>query len=136
MRSKCLLAALVIWSCCLGAGANAETLAELVKREEGLELGLCVLTPKPDVAGTQTYVVIPARFANPGIWVTRSILFVGVDDGNNVVGITEARALHDIPPREVVSVSCNRNALTIRMSSRMSPATLSYVWDGKQLKRK
>jgi hypothetical protein len=51
------------------------------------------------------------------------------------VAVTEAKSLHDIPPREVVSISCNRNAITIRMSKRMSPSTLSYVWNGKELKR-
>ena len=27
--------------------AHAETLADLVKKEEGVDLGLCALTPKP-----------------------------------------------------------------------------------------
>ena len=115
--------------------ACAETLEQLVKKEEGVELGVCNLTPKPDLAGIETYVVIPARFANLGIWVTRSILLVGVDEGKNVAGTLELKALNDIPPREVVSVSCNKSVMTIRMSNRMKQPTLSYMWNGKELKR-
>ena len=127
--------AIAVSACLLAPNVGAETLAELVKKEEGVEFGLCNLTPPPSSAGKEIYAVIPARFANPGLWVTRSILFVAVDEANNVVAVTEAKSLHDIPPREVVSISCNRNAITIRMSKRMSPSTLSYVWNGKVLTR-
>jgi hypothetical protein len=116
--------------------ARSETLAELVKKEEGVELGVCALTPRPNVAGKQVYVVVPARFATPGIWITRSLLFVGVDEAGNVQGIVEAKTLHDVAPREVISVACNKNRVTVRMTDRMKPKTLSYVWNGKELRSK
>lgn len=119
----------------LAAEARAETLAELVKREEGIELGPCTLAPRPDVAGETIHLVVPARFETPGIWLTRSILFVGVDASGTVAGVAEAKALHDIAPREVISATCSKDRLAIRMSNRMSPATLSYVWTGKALTR-
>lgn len=135
MQSNCIGAAVVICACLVAQGARSETLAELVKKEEGIEFGVCNLLPKPDTMGKDIYLVVPARFPNPGIWVTRSILLVGVDDGRNVVATTEVKTLDDIPPREVVSVSCNKNVMTIRMSNRMSPSTRSYVWNGTELKR-
>lgn len=129
-----MFAAVAISAAMSTSVARSETLDELVKKEEGIELGLCNLTPRPDVKGKDVYVVVPARFPSPGIWVTRSILFVGVDDGKNVAGVVEAKTLHDTSPREVISVTCKNNAITIKMSNRMRPATLSYVWDGKGLK--
>lgn len=133
MRSTVM--SIVVSACLLAPNAGAETLAELVKKEEGVEFGVCTLTPPPAGAGKEIYAVIPARFPNPGLWVTRSLLFVAVDESKNVVAVTEARMLHDVPPREVVSISCNRNAVTIRLSSRMSPRAMSYIWNGKELKR-
>jgi hypothetical protein len=115
--------------------AGAETLSELVKKEEGVEFGVCNLTPRPKVDGKDVYVVVPARFDNPGIWVTRTLLFVGVDDAKNVAGIAEAKTLHDVAPREVISVVCNKSAVTVRMTDRMKPKTLTYAWDGKQLRK-
>ena len=135
MQSGCTWAALVVSVCLFAPDVHAETLAELVKKEQGFEFGVCNLTPRPNMAGKEIYLVVPARFANPGIWVTRSILLVGVDESKNVVALMEAKTLHDVPPREVVSVSCNKNVMTVRMSNRMSPSTLSYVWNGRELKR-
>ena len=135
MQSSCTLAAAVISACLIAQAARAETLAELIKKEEGVEFGVCNLVPRPNTISKDIYLIVPARFPSPGIWVTRSILLVGVDEGRNVVAMTELKTLDDVPPREVVSVSCNKNAITIRMSNRMSPSTLSYVWNGKELKR-
>jgi hypothetical protein len=135
MQSNCLGAAVVIFACLVAQEARTETLAELVKKEEGIEFGVCNLLPRPTTTGKEIYLVVPARFPSPGIWVTRSILLVGVDEGRNVVAMTEVKTLDDVPPREVVSVSCNKNAITIRMSNRMKPSTLSYVWNGNELKR-
>ena len=135
MQSNFIWAAVVICACLVAQDARTETLAELVKKEEGIEFGVCNLQPRPNTAGKEIYLVVPARFPSPGIWVTRSILLVGVDEGRNVVAMTEVKTLDDVPPREVVSVSCNRNVITIRMSSRMSPSTRSYVWNGNELKR-
>jgi hypothetical protein len=135
MRSGYILTALATAASLFASPAAAGTLEELVKEEEGIELGVCNLTPRPNVAGKEIHVVIPARFPSPGIWITRSVLFVGVDESKTVMGVAEAKALHDLSPREVISVSCNRNRITIRQSNRMAPATVSYVWTGKELKR-
>ena len=130
-----------VWAAVLCAGlivseARAETLAELVKKEEGVEFGVCNLTPRPNVAGKDVYVVVPARFANPGIWVTRTLLFVGVDDAKSVSGVAEATTLDDVAPREVISVVCSKSMVTVRMTDRMKPKTLAYTWDGKQLRKR
>jgi hypothetical protein len=132
MQSKLAWIAAVLSATLVSADARAETLAELVKKEEGVAFGVCALAPRLDVAGKEIHVVVPARFAEPGIWVTRSILFVGVDDGKSVQGVAEAKALDDIPPREVISVACNKNTLTIRMPVK----TLSYTWNGKEFRKR
>ena len=130
-----LTAVLTICAGLIASEARSETLAELVKKEEGVEFGVCNLTPRPNVAGKDVYVVVPARFDNPGIWVTRTLLLVGVDDAKNVAGIAEAKTLHDVAPREVISVVCNKSTVTVRMTDRMKPKTLTYAWDGKQLRK-
>jgi hypothetical protein len=136
-QSGCAAAVvMMICGALIASEARSETLAELVKKEEGVELGVCNLTPRPKVDGKDVYVVVPARFDNPGIWVTRTLLFVGVDDAKNVAGIAEAKALHDVAPREVISVVCNKSTVTVRMTDRMKPKTLTYAWDGKQLRKK
>ena len=109
MRQKLLLAATVIGVGLLFSDARAETLSELVKKEEGVEFGACALTPRPNVTGKDIYVVIPARFADPAVWVTRSILFVGVDEAKNVQGMLEVKTPDDVPPREVISALCEKN---------------------------
>ena len=131
-----LTAVLTICAGLIASEARSETLAELVKKEEGVEFGVCNLTPRPNVAGKDVYAVVPARFANPGIWVTRTLLFVGVDDAKTVTGIAEATTLHDVAPREVISVVCSKSTVTVRMTDRMKPKTLTYAWDGKGLRRK
>jgi hypothetical protein len=136
MRLGYLTIVAAICSALSSVAARAETLAELVKKEEGVEFGVCVLMPRPNVAGKQVYVVVPARFETPGLWVTRSLLFVGVDDAGNVQGVAEAKTLHDVAPREVISIACNKNRVTIRMTDRMKPKTLSYLWSGKELRRR
>ena len=129
-RRIVLAAALCITS--FAPGARAETLTELVRKEEGVELGTCVLAPKPNIAGKNVYAVVPARFPQPGIWVTRTLLLVGVDEAKTVQGLLELALRHDVPPREVVSVSCKGAALTIRLPSK----SLAYTWTGKELRRK
>src|ERR1044071_7198789 len=84
--------------------ARAETLDEFVKREEGVAFGACALTPKPALPG-EVHVVIPARFETPGIWVTRTILLVGVDAAKSVAGTLELNVKDDIPPRQVIRVT-------------------------------
>ena len=91
MRQTLLLAATVIGAGLLLSDARAETLSELVKKEEGFEFGPCPITPRPNVTGKDIYVVTPARFADPAVWVARSILFVGVDEAKNVQGMLEVR---------------------------------------------
>ena len=132
MRQKLLLAATVIGVGLCISNARAETLSELVKKEEGVEFDGCDLTPRPNVAGKDIYVVIPARFADPAVWATRSILFVGVDEAKNIQGMLEVKAPDDVPPREVISVICEKNEMTITISFK----TLFYIWDGKELKRR
>ena len=134
MRAGCAWAAAIVCTGLIVSEARSETLAELVKKEEGVEFDICNLTPRPNVGGKDVYVVVPARFPNPGIWVTRTLLFVGVDDGN-VTGIAEATTLHDVAPREVISVVCSKSTVTVRMTDRMKPKTLSYAWDGKGLRK-
>ena len=90
-QSGCAAAAVMVCAGLIVSEARSETLAELVKKEEGVELGVCNLTPRPNVAGRDVYVVVPARFANPGIWVTRTLLFVGVDEAKTVTGVAEGR---------------------------------------------
>ena len=132
MRQTLLLAATVIGAGLVLSDARAETLSELVKKEEGVEFDGCALTPRPNVAGKDIYVVIPARFPNPAVWVTRTLLFVGVDEAKNVQGTVEIRTPDDVPPREVISVVCAKNEMTITIEFK----TLFYIWDGKELRRK
>jgi hypothetical protein len=132
MRQTLLLAAAVIGAGLFLSDARAETLSELVKKEEGVEFDGCALTPRPNVTGKDIYVVIPARFPNPAVWVTRTMLFVGVDEAKNVQGVLEVKTPDDVPPREVISVVCEKNAMTITIEFK----TLSYIWDGKELKRR
>lgn len=136
MQSILVWATVAVCAGLFAPDVRAETLADLVRKEEGVELGVCNLTPRPNVGGKEVYVVVPARFPNAGHWVTRTLLFVGVDEGKNVSGMAEANTLHDVGPREVISVTCNKNMVTVKMTNRMSPATLSYIWDGKDLKRR
>lgn len=123
---------------CVGLVPSAvfgESLSDLVKKEEGVEFGVCNLTPRPNVGGKDVYVVVPARFPNPGIWITRTLLFVGVDDGKSVTGVAEATTLHDVAPREVISVVCSKSTVMVRMTDGMKPKTLTYAWDGKGLRK-
>ena len=121
---------LVVLLCLAVTGARAETLDALVKREEGIAFGTCALTPKPALPG-EVHVVIPARFATPGVWVTRTILLVGVDSGKTVEGILDLKVADDVPPRKVISVTCKGNRLTIRHTGK----TLTYTFDGKALRK-
>ena len=113
--------------------AYAETLADLVSREEGVEFGPCALAPRPHVKGAAVHAVIPARFANPGIWITRTLLLVGVDGTGTVQDQMELRLMADVPPREVVSVRCSGNRLDIRLSPRASGKVLRHRWTGRRL---
>jgi hypothetical protein len=111
--------------------AHAETLADLVKTEEGVDLGVCLLTPKPKLAGEAVHAVIPARFATPGIWVTRTLLLVGVDAQKNVQGKLELKLADDVPPREA-SITCRKDRLIIRMRGK----TLTHRWTGSALRKR
>jgi hypothetical protein len=110
--------------------ADSETLAELVKKEEGVDFGPCELTPKPKLAGEMVHAVIPARFDTPGIWVTRTLLLVGVDAGRNVQGMLELKLADDVSPRES-NVICKKDRVTIRTFGK----ALSYRWTGSALRR-
>jgi hypothetical protein len=114
------------------AAARAETLAELVKKEEGVDFGPCVLGPKPKLAGEAVHAVIPARFDTPGIWVTRTLLLVGVDAQKNVQGTLELKLSDDVPPRQVVSVTCAKDRLTIKLPRKSLP----YAWTGTALRKR
>lgn len=121
---------LLILGACLSGSAHAESLDALVKREEGIAFGVCALTPKPALH-SEVHAVIPARFDTPGIWVTRTMLLVGVDEAKTVQGTLELKLVDDVPPREVVSVVCKANRLAIRLRGK----TLSYTFDGKALRK-
>jgi hypothetical protein len=110
--------------------ARAETLDELVKREEGVAFGACALTPKPALPG-EVHVVIPARFETPGIWVTRTILLIALDDAKAIGGTLALKVADGIPPRQVISVACKGNRMTVRITDR----TLTYAFDGRALKK-
>jgi hypothetical protein len=114
-----------------GQVAHGETLAELVKKEEGVDFGPCALSPKPKLAGEAMHAVIPARFDKPGIWVTRTLLLVGVDAGKNVQGTLELKLADDVSPRES-NVVCKKDHVTIRAFGK----SFSYRWTGTALRRR
>ena len=128
VRSPALL---FVFLAVLGPEARAETLGELVTREEGIDFGPCALDPRPDVPGGTIRAVIPARFERPGIWVTRTLLLVGIDEGGAVRGQAELRLAASVPPREVPSVRCAGNRLTLRLSAGASGETFAYIWTGQ-----
>lgn len=113
----------------------ALTLDEFIAKEEGIELGKCVLSPKPQISGESIYVVIPARFENPNVWATHSVLLVGVDMEKVVQADLELKVPDEIYPRDVLAAECKSNNLTINISGAKNPKSLNYIWDGKALKR-
>jgi hypothetical protein len=113
--------------------AWAETIAELVSREDGVDLGRCELTPHPHLRGAIVHAVIPARFETPGIFSTRSLLLVGIDGGGTVQQQLELRLGASVPPREVVSIKCSGSRLDVRLSPQASGRTLAHRWTGTQL---
>jgi hypothetical protein len=102
--------------------AHAETLADF---------GVCALTPQPKLAGETVHAVIPARFATPGIWVTRTLLLVGVDAQKTVQDVLELKLTDDVPPREA-GVTCGKDRLTIRTAKKK----LIYTWTGSALRKR
>jgi len=113
--------------------AWSETIAELVSREDGVDLGRCELTPSPHLRGAVVHAVIPAWFEKPGIWSTRSLLLVGVDDSGTVQQQRKLRLGASVPPREVVSINCSGSRLDVRLSRQASGRTLAHRWTGTQL---
>ena len=113
--------------------ASAETLAALVSREQGVDFGPCVLAPPPDVKGEAVHAVIPARFEHPGIWITRTLLLVGVDGSGTVQGQMELRLAADVPPREVLRVRCSGDRLDVHLSRQASGKVLRHRWTGRRL---
>ena len=131
MRQQLLFTVVLLGAGLFLSDVHAKTLSELVKKEEGVEFDRCMLTPRPNVTGKDIHVVIPARFPDPAVWATRTLLFVGVDEARNVQGMLEVRTPDDVPPREVISVVCEKNEMTITIEFK----TLFYIWDGKELRR-
>ena len=113
--------------------AWSETIAELVSREDGVDFGRCELTPRPHLRGAVVHAVIPAWFEKPGIWSTRSLLLVGVDDSGTVQQQRKLRLGASVPPREVVSINCSGSRLDVRLSRQASGRTLAHRWTGTQL---
>ncbi|WP_232629935.1 hypothetical protein [Methylobacterium sp. Leaf118] len=101
----------------------------LVARVEGVSLGRCILSPAPLLAGT-VHAVIPARFEDPAIWTTRTLLLVGVDADASVRGQRALALPQPVPPREVVSLRCAGRRLDLRLPR----AILSFDWDGDRLR--
>jgi hypothetical protein len=62
MPSRCTVVAVMVSAGLFAPDARAETIADLVKTEEGVGFVGCNLTPRPSVAGEEIYVVVPARF--------------------------------------------------------------------------
>ena len=58
-------------------------------------------------------------------------LLVGIDSGKTVEGVIDLTVADDLPPREVISVTCKGNRLTIRLRGK----TLHYTFDGKALRK-
>lgn len=118
----------------LGKPALAETLAQLTKREEGIDFGRCELRPRPELKGTAIHAVIPARFEVPGVWSTRSLLLVGTDDAGVVQDFRELKLASKVPPREVLRVNCSGKRLELRLSRQASGRTLVHRWNGYALR--
>lgn len=116
--------------------AIATTLEELVEKEEGLDLGKCLLSPKPQIAGESISLIIPARFENPHVWATHSILLVGLDKKNVVQGEMELKVPQEIYPKDVISADCKSSRLLVKVAGGKNgkPQTYTYDWDGKTLK--
>jgi hypothetical protein len=113
--------------------AHATTYEELVAKEEGVDFGECQLTPKPNLAGEKVMLMVPARFEDPAVWVTRSLLLVGINSDNSVQGQLELKMKEPVPPREVISIECKGSLVTISVSGKASPKVISYQWTGAQL---
>jgi hypothetical protein len=109
----------------------AETLEQLVEKESGVELGECILSPKPKLKGNRFVIVIPARFDEPSVWATHTLLLVGMSKENLVQDVLEFKVPDKIYPKEVVSAECKGNDLTVRVSGKKSP--IYYNWDGSRL---
>ncbi|HEY8565654.1 MAG TPA: hypothetical protein VIL65_09155 [Beijerinckiaceae bacterium] len=114
--------------------ASAETLTALVQREEGVDAGPCNLSPRPDLAGARVHAVVPARFDHPGIWSTRILLLVGVDGAGNVEAERALTLAAQVPPREIVSVTCKEGRVTIQQSGWAGGGRDVYAWTGRALK--
>ncbi len=112
---------------------RAETLAELVAKEEGVDFGECILTPKPEIPGEKIVAVLPARFPEPSSWQTYELLLVGVN-GEAVQKSVALKLKDGINPREA-QVLCKKDVVTLTELSRNSkPKVRRYRWDGKKLK--
>ena len=137
MGGPCMTQFLVLASLVLGMTmpcvAWSETIADLVSREDGVDFGRCELTPRPHLRGAVVHAVIPAWFEKPGIWSTRSLLLVGVDDSGTVQQQRKLRLGASVPPREVVSINCSGSRLDVRLSRQASGRTLAHRWTGTQL---
>jgi hypothetical protein len=113
--------------------AHATTYEELVAKEEGVDFGECQLTPKPNIAGEKIMIMVPARFEDPAVWVTRSLLLVGINSDNSVQGQLELKMKEPVPPKEVISLECKGSLVTISVPGKASPKATSYQWTGAQL---
>lgn len=111
--------------------AQAETLTELLKKEETSIHEPCPLTKPKDASGERFEIVVPSRFPDPHHWVTKTLLLVGLK-GDQVVYVKELPVSDGIGPRAVLSIECKNNKVTIRQEKTR---TLIYKWDGKALKR-
>jgi hypothetical protein len=126
-----LIPAVLSFFVCLSI--QAQTLDELVTKEEGTPFGECRLSPAPKMAGEKIVVVIPARFEDPSSWVTHSVLLVALNAENIVQGELEFKIPQGISPKEVISVECVGSEMKIKVPGPQKPRTQTYKWDGTTL---
>lgn len=124
-------AAVAVLCALLPTPALAETLGELVAREQGVALGVCGLVPPEPLAGQAVHAVVPAQFETAGLWTTRTLLLVGVDANGVVQGQTALTLDEPIAPRAVVSLRCG----TDRIEVRLPDGTRTYERVGHRLQR-
>jgi len=111
---------------------HATTLDELVAKEEGVQFGACDLTPRPSLQGDRVVAVIPARFDDPVVWVTKDFWLIGVR-GEEVVDRIELKLSTAFSPREV-NLDCASDRVTVTELSRgTKPKRHVFLWDGGQL---
>lgn len=109
---------------------RAATLKELVAAEESTDFGVCELVPKPKIDGKEIHAILPARFPDPVVWQTYTLILAGVT-GDDVVATKELTLPDGFNPRQS-NLRCNKSTVTISQKGKKR----RYRWDGEKLSRK